>query len=115
MNILIRQVKVIDPQAPLHHQIFDIHIVSGRIEAIGTDLPTSENQDTIAVPGLCVSPGWVDPFAYFGDPGFEFKETLETGTAAAAAGGYTEVFSLPNTAPVVHNKLAVDYVVQKAK
>jgi dihydroorotase len=115
MNILIRQVKVIDPQAPLHHHITDIHIVSGRIEAIGTDLPTSENQDTIVVPGLCVSPGWVDPFAYFGDPGFEFKETLETGTAAAAAGGYTEVFSLPNTAPVVHNKLAVDYVVQKAK
>lgn len=115
MNILIRQVKVIDPQTPLHNQIADILIVSGKIEAIGNPLSVDANTEVIDMPGLCVSPGWVDPFAYFGDPGFEFKETLETGTAAAAAGGYTEVFSLPNTAPIVHNKLAVDYVVQKSK
>lgn len=114
MNILIRQVKVIDPNAPLHNQIADLRIVSGKIEAIGANLPAADGQETIDIPNLCVTPGWADPFAYFGDPGFEFKETLETGAAAAAAGGYTEVFSLPNTAPVVHNKLAVDYVVHKS-
>ena len=54
-------------------------------------------------------------FANFNDPGFEYKETLETGAAAAAAGGYTNVLVLPNTNPVVHNKTQVEYIVQKSK
>jgi dihydroorotase len=62
-----------------------------------------------------VSPGWVDIFSHFCDPGYEFKETLETGAAAAAAGGYTQVFILPNTLPVIQSKSHVEYIVQKSK
>ena len=64
--------------------------------------------------GLLVSGGWVDPFSHFCDPGIEYKETLETGANAAAAGGYTRVFSMPNTEPVVDNKSQVSYVVQQS-
>jgi dihydroorotase len=57
----------------------------------------------------------VDTFANFGDPGYEFKETLETGTAAAAAGGFTDVLVIPNTNPCIHNKANVEYIVQKSR
>ena len=57
----------------------------------------------------------MDVFANFGDPGYEFKETLETGAAAAAAGGYTDVMVIPNTNPCIHNKSGVEYIVQKSK
>ncbi len=57
----------------------------------------------------------MDVFANFGDPGNEFKETLETGAAAAAAGGYTDVMVIPNTSPVIHNKSNVEYIVQKSR
>jgi len=59
--------------------------------------------------------GWVDIFSHFNDPGLEYKETLETGANAAAAGGYTNVFVLPNTQPAIGNKATVEYVVQKSK
>ena len=67
------------------------------------------------IEGLHVSPGWMDVFANFGDPGYEFKETLETGAAAAAAGGYTDVMVIPNTNPCIHNKSNIEYIVQKSK
>ncbi len=65
--------------------------------------------------GMQSSPGWVDIFSHFCDPGFEYKETLESGAIAAASGGYTNVFTLPNTLPVVYSKTQVEYVVQKSK
>jgi dihydroorotase len=65
--------------------------------------------------GLHVSPGFTDIFSHFCDPGLEYKETLESGAAAAAAGGYCRVLVLPNTQPAVHNKAQVEYIVQKSK
>jgi dihydroorotase len=62
-----------------------------------------------------VSTGWLDTFAHFPDPGFEFKESLESGSRAAAAGGFTDVMVIPNTAPIVHNKSGVEYIVQRSK
>ena len=70
---------------------------------------------TIEIKGLHVSPGWMDVFANFGDPGNEFKETLETGAAAAAAGGYTDVMIIPNTNPGLHNKSNIEYIVTEIK
>jgi dihydroorotase len=57
----------------------------------------------------------MDVFANFADPGYEFKETLETGAQAAAAGGYTDVMVIPNTNPVLHSKSNIEYIVQKSK
>jgi dihydroorotase len=69
----------------------------------------------ITANGLCVSPGWVDIFANFADPGYEYKESVETGCLAAATGGFTDVFLIPNTKPAIDSKSQVEYLVQKAK
>ncbi|HEY6505220.1 MAG TPA: dihydroorotase [Chitinophagaceae bacterium] len=114
MKILIKQARIIDPSSPHNGQITDIFIDNGIISKISKQL--SEKADrTVEINGLHVSPGWMDVFANFGDPGNEFKETLETGAAAAAAGGYTDVMVIPNTSPVIHNKSNVEYIAQKSK
>lgn len=114
MNILIKQVKVVDPSSPFNGQITDIFIENGNIKKIGKNLSVAADK-IIDQKGLHVSPGWVDVFANFADPGYEFKETLETGATAAAAGGYTDVLIIPNTNPVLHNKANIEYIVQKSR
>jgi len=109
MKILIQQACIIDRSSPHHGTIRDILIENGRITAIGTDLPAEADQ-VIQHPGLHVSPGWVDIFSHFCDPGYEHKETLGTGASTAAAGGYTDVFVIPNTRPVVDTKSQVEYI-----
>jgi dihydroorotase len=114
MKILIRQARIIDSSSPFHQQKADIFIQNGVISSIGNDL-SGDVDKIIDYPDLHVSPGWLDIFAHFCDPGYEYKETLETGSLAAAAGGYTDVFVIPATSPIVHNKAAVEYIVQKSK
>jgi dihydroorotase len=114
MNILIKQACIVDPSSPFDEQITDIFIENGAIKQISKNLSVRADKE-ITVEGLHVSPGWMDVFANFADPGYEFKETLETGAAAAAAGGYTDVMIIPNTNPVVHNKSNIEYIIQKSK
>jgi dihydroorotase len=114
MNLLLRQAKIIDPTSPFHQQQADIFIQDGIFKTISPKLDITAEK-IIEAEGLFVSPGWLDVFAHFPDPGFEYKESLQTGAAAAAAGGYTDVLLIPNTAPVVHNKSAVEYIVQRSK
>lgn len=113
MNILLRQVKIADTNSTHNGLTKDILITDGSIVAI---------KDTIEADALLVetekgivSPGWVDIFAHFCDPGFEYRETLESGAAAAAAGGFTRVFALPNTNPVIHNKSQVKYIARHSQ
>lgn len=114
MKILVRQALIADPNSAFNGQITDILIDGEQISKIAAHI-TETADEVIEITGLTVSPGWVDPFSHFCDPGFEYKETLETGAAAAAAGGYTHVFVLPNTNPVVDNKTQVEYISQKSK
>jgi len=114
MKLLIKQARIVDPHSPFNGQTTDIFIENGIITQVGQKLSVKADQE-FSRDGLCVSPGWVDLFANFADPGYEYKETLETGAAAAAAGGYTDVFVIPNTNPVVHNKATVEYIVQKSQ
>jgi dihydroorotase len=109
MKILIEQARIVDRHSPHNGTIRDILVEDGRIAAIGTGLSVKADK-TLRHPGLHVSPGWVDVFSHFCDPGYEYKETLQTGAAAAAAGGYTDVFVLPNTRPVVDTKSQVEYL-----
>ncbi|GAB4091740.1 dihydroorotase [Flaviaesturariibacter terrae] len=113
MEILLRQVTVVDPASPLHAQRSDIAIDGGRIRIGAAD--AQPHTQVIDIPGLCIAPGFVDLFAQFCDPGQEQRETLESGVAAAAAGGYTDVLLLPNTSPCVHNKASVEYITQKSR
>ena len=114
MNLLLRQAKIIDPTSPFHQQQADIFIQDGIFKTISPKLDITAEK-IIEAEGLFVSPGWLDVFAHFPDPGFEYKESLQTGANAAAAGGYTDVMVLPNTTPVVHNKATVEYIVQKSR
>jgi len=114
MKVLIKQARIISPSSPLNGQIKDILISNGIIAQINALISEKADQ-VIEQPGLCVSIGWMDIFSNFGDPGYEYKETLETGAKAAAAGGFTDVMVLPNTNPVVHSKSQVEYIVQKSK
>jgi dihydroorotase len=109
MKILIRQARIIDRSSPHNGTIRDILVDKGRITAISAAI--DQPADTVLEHrGLYVSPGWVDIFSHFCDPGYEQKETLKTGAAAAAAGGYTDVFVLPNTRPAVDSKSQVEYI-----
>ncbi len=109
MKILVRQARIADPDSPHHGKVTDILIDGEIISMIAPNISTKADT-IIEATGLTVSPGWVDIFAHFCDPGYEYKETLETGAAAAAAGGYTNVFVLPNTQPVVDSKSQTEYI-----
>lgn len=113
MDILLKDVTIIDPASPFHQQPVDVFVQNGFVSQIGT--VDRQADQTIALEGLHVAPGFTDIFAHFCDPGFEFRETLESGALAAAHGGYTDVFVLPNTFPVVHQKGGVEYVMQRSK
>ncbi len=114
MNLLIKQVRIVDPTSSFNGRTVDILISNGIITAIGNQLHDAADK-TISQEGLHVSPGWVDLFADFADPGYEYRETLESGARAAAAGGFTTVCVIPNTHPVADQKAVIEYIVQKAK
>ena len=114
MKVLIKNATLFSHSSPFIGKNKSIFIENGIISKIGNNLKVTANK-TIDIKGLYVSEGWIDCFANFCDPGKEFKETLETGANAAAAGGFTEVMLIPNTQPVVYNKSQVEYLVQKSK
>lgn len=114
MKLLIKQARVVDPSSPFNAHVTDIFIENGIITRIGKNSNEKADRE-ISVENLHVSPGWVDLFANFADPGYEYKENLETGAAAAAAGGYTDVFVIPNTKPPVHDKAGVEYIRLKSR
>lgn len=113
MKVLIKKARIINPASPYHDSVQDILIESGIIKNIAAEI-TEEADKTVEGQELCVSAGWVDIFANFADPGYEHKETLESGSEAAAAGGFTDVFLIPNTKPVVDNKSQVEYISRRS-
>jgi dihydroorotase len=112
MTILLRNARIIDPLSPHHGSVRDILIREGRIDRIAEHLEEGADQ-LVSLDGLHVSPGWVDIFTHGCDPGFEFKETLDSVAAAGAAGGFTHLFLLPNTLPAIQNKSLVEYIAEK--
>ena len=109
MTILLKQVTIADPQSKHNGLTTDIFIENGVIVSIESNSSKKADQ-TIDCKGSFVSGGWVDVFSNFCDPGFEFKETLQSGIAAAAAGGYTRVLVMGDTKPVTDNKAQVAYI-----
>ena len=109
MTILLKQVTIADPQSKHNGLTKDILIEDGTIVSIESNISQKADQ-TIDCNGSFVSGGWVDVFSNFCDPGFEYKETLSSGIAAAAAGGYTRVLVMADTKPVTDNKAQVAYI-----
>ncbi len=112
MKVLIKNVVIISSSQPTSST--NILIENGTIVQIDKNINLSADK-IIEYNNLHVSVGWMDCFANFCDPGNEHKETLETGSNAAASGGYTEVMLIPNTNPVVHNKSQIEYLIQRSK
>src|SRR5574337_410842 len=113
MNVLLQNVTILDPLSPHHNTRTDILIENGVIRQVGKYI-APEGLQVISGDNLFVSPGWMDLHAHLRDPGYEFKETLESGAAAAAAGGFTAVLAMPETSPVVQTKSAVEYIVKRS-
>ena len=87
-----------------------LHVKRGRIEAIGVGKATAEGLPKLAADGLVLAPGFIDTHVHFREPGQEEKETVATGSRAAAAGGFTAVVTMPNTEPAIDNAGMVRYV-----
>jgi dihydroorotase len=113
MKLLIKQATIADPSSPFNGLTQDILIIDGIIVSIASNIE-QEADKIIEAKNLHISQGWVDIFCQFNDPGAEHKETLESGAKAAAAGGFTDVFVVPNTSPCLHSKSQIEYVVQKS-
>lgn len=110
MNLLIKNVNLIDES---NNFFGDIYIEKGLIKELGTEL--NKECETLDGKGLVLMPAFIDTHAHFRDPGFEYKEDIESGSKAAVRGGYTTVTLMPNTKPVCSSKKVLDYVVNKGK
>ena len=98
--ILIKNARVMDPESGFD-QVTDILLDGKRIRQIGKVDDVSGIEQVIDASGMIAAPGLIDVHVHFRDPGFTYKEDLQTGSAAAAAGGFTTVVCMANTKPVV--------------
>lgn len=113
MNILIKNGRIINPADRLD-SICDLLIEDGRVARIATDIIAEEADRLVDASGCWVMPGFIDMHVHLRDPGQTQKETIETGSDAAAAGGFTTIVAMANTSPVVDNTDTWKYVTDKA-
>jgi dihydroorotase len=111
--LLIKNGRVIDP-ASGHDAIADVWIEEGIIRGVGADL-TPAGVEIFDATGLIVAPGFIDMHVHLREPGFEHAETIETGSRAAAAGGFTSICPMPNTSPINDSATVTSYIVEKAR
>jgi len=98
-NLVVRRARVLDPVEKVD-AVVDVRVDEGLIVQIGDRLPVNGHR-VVEAEGLVLAPAFVDPHVHLRTPGREDEETIETGTAAAAAGGYCAILAMPNTDPVV--------------
>lgn len=110
-TILIRGGRVIDPSQEID-EVMNVVIAEGKIAALGGSAPAADT--VLDAAGCLVTPGLIDMHVHLREPGEEEKETIETGTAAAAAGGFTAVACMPNTDPPLHSDSEIEFVLRQA-
>ena len=111
-KLIIRNGRVIDPANGLD-KVADVLIEEDKIAALGEKLQVS-GAERFDASGLVVAPGFIDMHAHLREPGFEHAETIESGSRAAAAGGFTTICCMPNTSPVNDNATVTSYIVDRA-
>ncbi len=113
MRLLIKNGHVVDSELGID-EVCDVLIDKGVIEEIGVQNDTI-NCEVIDATGKYVLPGLVDAHCHLRDPGYEYKEDIESGTQSAAIGGFTSIACMPNTKPVIDSEAMVKYIINKAK
>jgi dihydroorotase len=117
MKLLLTNANIVDAQSSFHNKKCDILINNGLIE----DIQLSSKKafpiisKTFDCKGASLSPGWADMRAALREPGFEFKEDLDSAAKAAVAGGYTHITCLPSTQPTLQTKADIEFVYRKAE
>lgn len=113
-NLLLRNVKPVGTGFDGSESV-DIRITDGAIAEIGTGLEASGHEEDHDAGGSYLSGGWMDMHVHLREPGYEHKETIKTGCAAAAFGGFTEVACMPNTNPAIDSRDVVEFIVHAAE
>jgi dihydroorotase len=114
MKLLLKGGRLVDPVSG-RDEVVDIQIVDGTIERIASGITVSAGVKEIDLRGKIVAPGFIDMHVHLREPGYEHKETIETGCASAAAGGFTAVCCMPNTNPAIDDESVARYVHEKGK
>jgi len=120
MKLLLTGARVIDPAQNIDSPL-DISVENGRIAKVGANLSRStKSKDSdkttkiVDLTGMIVVPGLIEMRTHLREPGFEYKETIATGSAAAVAGGFTSIACMPNTNPINDNRSITEFILRKA-
>ena len=118
MKLLLKGGRLIDPLQDLDEQM-DILVENGKIVEVGKSLHKSrtnsaESLKILELKGMVIAPGLIDMHTHLREPGFEYKETIRSGSEAAAAGGFTSIACMPNTKPVNDNRSITEFIKRKA-
>ncbi len=113
-KILIKGGRIVDPSQDID-MVGDLLLSEGKVAGIEKSVSPINGARVIDAAGMVVSPGFIDLHCHLRDPGLEYKETIASGTRAAAKGGFTTVCAMPNTEPTMHTRATVEYVLEKAR
>lgn len=113
MKTVFRKGRILDPAQDMD-MVGSVVVVDGQVTAIGPDVDESAADEVFDCQGLWITPGLVDLHTHLREPGHEGRETIQTGTQAAAAGGFTTVCCMPNTTPALDTPALVDFILEKA-
>jgi len=120
VNLLIRNVSIVDPAAhkgnrqKKDYPVKDVHVLDGKIQDLGQALKVKDGE-VLDAKGLYLLPGLIDLHTHFREPGFEAKETIQSGARAGIKGGYVASVSMPNTFPPCDQQGVIDNILRKAK
>jgi dihydroorotase len=114
VSVLIRGGRLVDPANSVD-AVQDLLLQDGKVAKLGPKIAAPQDATTIDAAGKLVCPGFIDIHVHLREPGHEYKETVATGTRAAAAGGFTAVCCMANTSPVNDNRSVTDYILARAK
>ena len=114
MNTLLKSATIIDSSSAYHQQKKDILIIGGRIKKISDNISIRKDYKVINKDNLHVSQGWFDTSVSFGEPGYEERETINNGLNVAAKSGFTAVAVNANTNPIIDNKSAIEFLINKS-